>query len=618
MLVTTLRRIRLAVLFATAALASPALGQTTYTWTNGSGTGLWDGVGNWNPTPPTGGPTIADNLTLSTNMTGIAGNNFLSLLTVDDPNTVIRQANAVTFSGSDAKYIWTIPPTTSGTVRTGNRFLEPAGGITLDTTSGPVFIGNANEFARRPTVLRLQASQAFVNNSANDLTFGTPVNTAYDAATGVGNNATVTGAGVNGKGGTAPQSLAVLTMSASATGNIVNTGGMTNGTGGLQMVINSTGSGRVILNGTSTFNSANLGTSAGVIVNQGTLQIGTGGTTGLLQSTNAGTAGIEINSQGTLVVNKAASPTVNWDATSLPIAGTGSLLVQGGMTLLFTKPQAFTGSTTVSNGTLTLGQDPNGGGAGVATNGSLAGPIAVASNSVLSVNFPDPVTLTNTVSGGGTFLKAGTGTVTIDGAFSIANVAVVDGTVALGANGSLSPLSIIEVAPGHSFDLSAKSTVGVLGVVGGGSVSLPSASLTTAAIVPIGTLSFAGAGILDITGASTSTLEFELGTTSNLVDVASGTLAIGNGLINFDDFDFTAGSGFAAGIYTLFNAGSISGALGGNLTGQVGGLDATLLLSGNSMQLSVVPEPSTMALATLGLAGAALARRRRMLLSSRG
>ena len=143
-------------------------------------------------------------------------------------------------------------------------------------------------------------------------------------------------------------------------------------------------------------------------------------------------------------------------------------------------------------------------------------------------------------------------------------------------------------------------------------------ALTAAALVPNGTLSFTGAGSLDITGAATCTLEFELGTASDLVDLTSGTLEIGNGLINFDDFDFTAGSGFAAGIYTLFNAGSISGSLGGGVTGQVGGLDATLLLSGNSMQLSVVPEPSTMGLATLGLAGAALARRRRMLLSRRG
>ena len=606
MLVTTLRRIRLAALLATACLASPALGQTTYTWTNGNGTGLWADAANWNPASGATGPTIADDLVLSTNLNTLTGNNFLSLLTSGQNNTVIRQANQITFSGADAKYIWTVPPTTTGTALTGNRFFEPAGGITLNADSGPVFIGNANATAQRPTVLRLQASQAFVNNSANDLTFGTPVNTSYDATTGVGGNGSVTGAAINGKGGTAPQPLAVLTMSANAAGNIVNNGSMSNGTGGLQMVIDSTGTGKVILNGTSTFNSANLGTSAGVIVNQGTLQIGTGGTTGLLQSTNTGTAGIEVNSQGTLIVNKAASETMNWDATSLPIAGSGNLLVQGGMTLVFTKPQSFTGSTTVSAGTLTLGSD------GV-TDGSLGGPIAVASSAVVSVNSASNVTLANAVSGGGTFLKAGTGTVTIDGAFSVANLEVVDGAVALGANGSLSPLSIIEVAPGHSFDLSAKSTVGVLGVIGGGSVVLPAASLTAAALVPTGTLTFTGAGGLDITGATSGTLEFELGATSDRVDLPAGSLTIGNGLINFDDFDFTAGSGFGAGLYTLFDAGSISGSLGGSVTGQVGGLDATLLLSGNTMQLSVVPEPSVMALATLGVAVAALARRRKLL-----
>jgi fibronectin-binding autotransporter adhesin len=613
MIVTTLRRIRfVAALFASVSLASSAFA-ATYTWTNGAGSGLWAVPGNWSPPAPATGPTIADDLTLAANLSGMAGNSFLSLLTSSDANTVIRQVNAMTFSGGDAKYIWTVPPTTTGTALTGNRFFEPAGGITLAAGSGPVFIGNANEVARRPTVLRLQASQAFVNNSANDLTFGTPINTPFNATTGVGGNGTVTGAAINGIGGSAPQPLSVLTMSASAAGSIVNNGTMSNGTGGLQLVVNSTGTGRVILNGTSTFNSGNLGTNTGVIVNQGTLQIGTGGETGLLQSTNGGTSGIEVNSGGTLAVNRSATTTMNWDATSFPIAGTGALLVQGGMTLVFTKPQAFTGSTTVSSGTLTLGQDPNGGGTGIVTNGSLGGPIAVASGSVLSVNSPNSVTITNAVSGGGTFLKAGSGTVTIDGAFTIADIEVVDGQVTVGASGSLSPLSIIEVAAGRSFDLSAKSSAGVLGVVGGGTVGLPSTSLTAVALGPVGTLSFTGTGTLDITGATSSTLEFDLGSSSDTVALVSGTLAIGNGLINFDDFEFTAGSGFGAGLYTLFNAGTISGSLGSSLTGQIAGLDATLLLSGNSMQLSVVPEPSSLALATLGLAGAAWAGRRKLL-----
>ena len=602
MLVTTLSRIRLATLLATAAMASPSLA-ATYTWTNGAGTGLWAGSTNWSPS---GAPTISDGIVLSTNLSGVAGNNFLSLLTSADGSGVVRQVDTITFSGADEKYVWTLPPTTTGTALTGNRFLEPAGGIVMAAGAGPAFIGNANSVVQRPMVLRLQASQAFVNNSGSDLTFGTPVNTPFNATTGVGGNGSVTGVAINGKGGASPQPLSVLTMSANAAGNIVNNGSMSNGTGGLQMVIDSAGSGRVILNGTSTFNSGNLGSNPGVIVNQGTLQIGTGGATGLLQSTNAGTAGIEVNAQGTLVVNRDPATTMNWDASSLPIAGSGNLQVQGGMTLVFTKPQPFAGSTTVSSGTLILGSDG-------ASNGSLAGPIAVASSAVLSVNSGSNVTLSNAVSGGGTFLKAGSGTVTIDGNLSVSGIDVVDGQVTVGPSGTISPLSVINVAAGHSFDLSAKTTAGVLGVAGGGSVGMPSAALTTVGLAPNGTLSFTGAGVLDITGATSNSLGFDLGSSSDLVSVPSGTLAIGNGLINFDDFQFTAGSGFGAGVYTLFSAGSLTGSLGSSLTGQVGGLDATLLLSGNTMQLSVVPEPSTMALATLGLAGAAWAGRRRLL-----
>ncbi len=608
MLVTTLRRIRLAALLASAALGSPALA-ATYTWTNGVGvndyigTGLWSNNTNWDPTPPSGGPVAGDDLIFNQYLDNPAQprtSGTVSGTAVDvawrrtgtGTGALTVSMNSMTFTGPTPKYIWAVDPYATNATQV---FFHPTGGITLTSDSGPVFFGNANSTAKGNANIRLQADQAFVNNSASDLTFGTPANTAYDAATMVGGNGTSLGVQIAGKN--AGGAATILAMETTGSGDIVMNGNFTAGTAGLQLVVNNTGSGEFVSYGNFSLDTkATLASNPGMRILSGTAHVA-GAYSGSATFTVLGD-GVEIASGALLKITRSGDMPLG----TASLFGAGDFRYDGGpgSTLSFAGALNNTGTTTVSSGTF---QISDGGSVG-------SGTIAVAGGAVFGVNSSGSLTLANAIGGGGTFLKAGTGTVTIDGAFSVASVEVVDGNVALGANGSLSPLSIIEVAPGHGFDLSAKSTAGVLGVVGGGAVGLPSGSLTAAALVPTGTLSFTGSGSLDITGATTGTLEFELGTTSDLVDLTSGTLAIGNGLINFEDFDFTAGGGFGAGTYTLFNASSISGSLGGSVTGQVGGLDATLLLSGNTMQLSVVPEPSPIGLAALGLAGAALARRR--------
>jgi fibronectin-binding autotransporter adhesin len=574
-----------------------------YVWTNGAGTGLWADSGNWAPNSGVGGPVAGDNLTLNTNLTGLAGNNFLALLTPADGSAVICSTNAINLSGSDPKYIWTLSPATTGPVLTGSRYLHPTGGITMAADSGPVFFGNANSVVRRPLVIRLQGTQSFVNNSSNDLTFGTPINTPYNATTGVGGNGTVTGVGINGNNTDSP--LSVLTMSANASGNIVNNGSMSNGTGGLQMVVDSIGSGRVILNGTSTFNSTKLAGAPGVVVQRGILQIGTGGDTGLLQTTSTG---VQVDAGATLVLNRSPGMVYNWSGISAPITGEGNVEVAGGMTLFFNTPQAYTGTTTISSGKLLMG-------AAASTTGSVAGPIAIAAGSSLEANFPSNQTFQNAISGGGKLVKAGSGLLTLDGASTFTGgMEIVDGSVALGPSGSFSPLGIITVGAGKTFDLTAKDKATLEGFAGTGTVVLPTDTLAVSTLLPgssPGTLTFVGSGTLDISGAAQGGLDFELGAASDWVDVSGGTLALGDGLIDFGNFTFTTGSGFAEGTYTLFSAGSITGSLGANVVGQVGGLDAALLVSGNSLQLRAVPEPSAFVLAVLGLGAAVLVWRRR-------
>ena len=118
----------------------------------------------------------------------------------------------------------------------------------------------------------------------------------------------------------------------------------------------------------------------------------------------------------------------------------------------------------------------------------------------------------------------------------------------------------------------------------------PGAAANTA-----GTLTLSlGSGTLDIsamvTPVASVSLLFDLGAlnASDKVVLSSGTLNIGSGVLNFDDFNFNALAGLQAGTYTLFQTPNpINGTLGPNLTGVLGGYNATLAMNGNNLQLTL-------------------------------
>jgi hypothetical protein len=115
-----------------------------------------------------------------------------------------------------------------------------------------------------------------------------------------------------------------------------------------------------------------------------------------------------------------------------------------------------------------------------------------------------------------------------------------------------------------------------------------------------GTLNLTGA----ITGTGTAALEFELGPTSDLVLLNSGTLTIGTGVLEFDDFLFTALAGLTVGDYVLFDSNSpINGTLGPNISGVVApGLFGSLLFASgtNDLVLHVIPEPGSVSAMVAG------------------
>ena len=156
----------------------------------------------------------------------------------------------------------------------------------------------------------------------------------------------------------------------------VTFGGVVSGTGALQQI----GPGTLILTNTNTY-------GGGTTINAGTLQIGNGGTTGSIVG--------NVADNGILAFNR--SDTVSFDGA---ISGTGALTQMGPGTLILTNTNTYGGGTTISAGTLQIG---NGG-----TTGSITGN--VTDNGVLAFNRSDTVSFNGAISGTGALTQIGPGT----------------------------------------------------------------------------------------------------------------------------------------------------------------------------------------------------------------
>jgi autotransporter-associated beta strand protein len=219
-----------------------------------------------------------------------------------------------------------------------------------------------------------------------------------------------------------------------------------------------------------------------------------------------------------------------------------------------------------------------------------------------------PVTLSGILSGVGGLNKSGSGTLSLSGLntyYGETNVNV--GTLALTSTGLITNSSVIDVKSGAYFNISAKTSgfsLGATQTLKGNGTILGSVVAATGSYIKPGD----SAGTLTLTGNLTledgALLDFELASisTSDLISLGSSTLYLNNQ--DFSDFNFTALSGFGQGMYTLIDAGIISGNLGDNPSGTIDGYFATISKSGNDLVLNVVPEPGTWALlaaACLGL-----------------
>ncbi len=302
---------------------------------------------------------------------------------------------------------------------------------TVTLGSGSVLIGNAIVTSGTGNKLVLQGSGSEDSNLTgfSDLTMsgtnwllsGTTTTVgASSAATSIQSGVlTVTGTLANtGAGaGTTISSGATLQLgsggtSGSVTGNIVNGGvlgfnrsdvvnfsNVISGTG----AVNQIGTGTTVLTGANTY-------TGGTTISAGTLQLGNGGTSGSIAG--------DVTNSGVLVFNRS-------DTFVVPgaVSGTGPVNQVGTGTTILAGTNTYTGGTTISAGTLQIG---DGG-----TTGSIAGNIV--NNSRLAFNRSDSLVYDSVISGTGSVAQVGPGKVLFNGVQTYTGPTdVAAGTLAIG------------------------------------------------------------------------------------------------------------------------------------------------------------------------------------------
>jgi fibronectin-binding autotransporter adhesin len=325
--------------------------------------------------------------------------------------------------------------------------------------------------------------------------------------------------------------------------------------GGSTSLIKS-GSGTWVLTGANSY----TGTTA---FNGGVLQVGNGGTVGNLGS------GL-VSGFGSLVFNRSDSVTV-----ANAISGSGSLTQSGAGTIILTGTNTY-GNTTISAGTLQVG---NGG-----TSGSL-GSGSTTNNASLIINRSDAVTLAGTISGTGTFTQAGAGTTTLSGSSSSYNGAtfVNAGKLQAGVANAFSSVSAVTLASGAVLEINGfTNTIG--GLTGSGTVQNGAATAATLNVGGTASTSFNGL----IQNGGSASLAF--------TKSGSGTLTLIGGNTYTGSTTITAG---VLGFNTLANGGTASG------IGSSSNVATNLILAGGTLKYTGAAG-STDRLFSVGVSGGTL------------
>jgi fibronectin-binding autotransporter adhesin len=527
---------------------------------------------------------------------------------------------------------------------------------------GDLFVGDDGTGTLNVSGGRVTNSYGWVGSNAGSIGTATVSSGTWanSAALFVGMSGTgtlnVTGGQVTNTGGYLGYNASGVGTATVSSGTWANSGDLHVGSSGTG-TLNVTGGQVTNSSGVLGYNAGSIGTatvSSGTWANSG-LFVGFSGTgmlyvTGGSVTNQTGYLGLFAGSVGTATVS--SGTWANSGNLTVGDSGTGTLTMSGG---LVTVGGTLSRGT---NGTINL----NAGGTLQIGTGGTTGALAtnLTNDGTLVFNRSDNSTYSGTISGSGSVTKHGSGTLTLAGANTYTDLTWVrEGTLVTGLANAFSASSDLTVDSGATFDRAGFAQTFTDAVVngsvtntGGGGLLTVTRTLSGSGVVN-GNITVAGThapgnspGVQTFTSDLTylvgAAVEWELaantasgaGTnfdqigmpTGNLAFSGSTTLALsfngaGSTVVWSDTFwdsnrawaIYDLGTGTTTGFESLVLGGSLLDSLGNALLASRGEFSTSLVGQDVFLNYTVaaVPEPATLALAVVGLAGGCVLRRRR-------
>ena len=482
----------------------------------------------------TGGGSLTKNGSGSVILTGVGVMSSTNTVTVN--NGTLSISGAQTYSGVTTLNGGTLAINSATAI--GNGTLTIKGG-TLDNTSGSAitltnnntqnwngdfsFLGTNGSLNIGTGAVTMNASRT-VTVSNSTFTVGGAIGGSTFGLTKNGSGTLVL-SGANTYNGTTTVNNGTITLGAAdriANTSDLNVAGGTFNLAGFNETLGSiTGSGNLTLGaGTLTTNSTSNTTFSGII--SGTGGLTKNGTSTLTLSGNNSYNGTTTINTGTLLIsttgqlgggnysgNIANTGTFRYNSTANQtlggiISGNGALVKNTASTLTLTGNNTYTGTTTITGGTLQISSTGLLGGGNYSANISNTGTLLIASNS--------NQTLGGVISGSGALTKNGTGALTLTGNNTYSGATAINsGTLVVNGSAANSAVTI-----GNGGILGGNGTVGALNVQSGGRV----APGNSPGNLNVSTLTLNGGGgynweITNVTGTA--------GTNWDLITVGGGT-----------------------------------------------------------------------------------------------